>query len=75
MSIKYGTDRAHLDQTAQATPSKEGTNYHARMEGLNPRTHYYFQVVQNGQPVGGVGTFRTVASGAAPVRSRATIPQ
>jgi hypothetical protein len=74
-SIKYGNDREHMDQTAQATPSKDGSNYHARIEGLMPGTRYYFQVMQNGQPVGGVGTFRTVASGAAPVRSKATIPQ
>ena len=75
ISVKYGTDRAHLDQTAQAIPSKEGSNYHARLEGLAPRARYYFQIMQNGQPVGGVGTFRTVVSGAAPVRSKATIPQ
>ena len=74
-SIKYGNDREHMDQTAQATPSKDGSNYHARIEGLTPSMRYYFQVVQNGEPVGGIGTFRTVASGAAPVRSKATIPQ
>lgn len=75
MSIKYGTDRDHLNQTAQGTPGTDGRNFHARLQGLTPETRYYFQVTQNNDPVGGVGTFRTVASGAAPVKSRATIPQ
>jgi phosphodiesterase/alkaline phosphatase D-like protein len=75
MTIKYGTDRDHMDQTAQATPGSDGRNFHARLQGLTPETRYYFQVIQDNQPVGGVGTFRTVASGAAPIKSRATIPQ
>jgi phosphodiesterase/alkaline phosphatase D-like protein len=75
MSVKYGSDRDHMNQTAQATASSDGKNYHARLQGLTPETRYYFQVLQNDQPVGGVGTFRTVASGAAPVKSKATIPQ
>lgn len=75
MSIKYGTDRDHMNQTSQATPGSDGRNFHARLQGLTPETRYYFQVVQSNQPVGGVGTFRTVASGAAPVKSKATIPQ
>jgi phosphodiesterase/alkaline phosphatase D-like protein len=75
MTVKYGTDRDHLNQTAQANPGTDGRNFHARLQGLSPETRYYFQVVQNNESVGGVGTFRTVASGAAPVKSRATIPQ
>jgi phosphodiesterase/alkaline phosphatase D-like protein len=75
MSVKYGTDRDHMNQTAQATPGTDGRNFHARLEGLSPETRYYFQVVENNQAVGGVGTFRTVASGSAPIKSRATIPQ
>lgn len=75
MTVKYGTDRDHMDQTAQATPGSDGRNFHARLQGLSSETRYYFQVMQDNQPAGGVGTFRTVASGAAPVKSRATIPQ
>jgi hypothetical protein len=75
MSIKYGTDRNHMTQTADATPSSDGKNYHVRLQGLMPETQYYFQVVQKDEPVGGIGTFRTVASGATPIKSKATIPQ
>lgn len=75
MSVKYGSDRDHLNQTAQATSGSDGRNYHARLQGLSPETRYYFQVMQNDQPMGGVGTFRTVASGASPVKSKATIPE
>ena len=75
MTIKYGTDRDHMDQTAQATPGSDGRNFHARLQSLSPETRYYFQVMQDNQAAGGVGTFRTVASGAAPIKSRATIPQ
>jgi phosphodiesterase/alkaline phosphatase D-like protein len=64
-----------MDQTAEATPGSDPRNYHARLQNLTPETRYYFQVVQNNEPVGGVGTFRTVASGASPIKSRATIPQ
>jgi len=75
MSIKYGTDRAHLNLTADAVPSSDGRSFHARLQGLTPETRYYFQVVQKDEPVGGVGTFRTVASGAPAIKSKATIPQ
>ncbi len=75
MTVKYGTDRAHLDQTATASQNAEGKNHHARLEGLTPETRYYFQVMQNGDAVGGIGTFITVASGSAPVKSKAVIPQ
>src|SRR5215467_4002997 len=75
MTIKYGTDRDHMDQTAQAAAGSDGRNFHARLQSLSPETRYYFQVMQDNQAAGGVGTFRTVASGAAPIKSRATIPQ
>jgi phosphodiesterase/alkaline phosphatase D-like protein len=75
MSIKYGTDRDHMNQTADATASSDGRNFHARLSNLSPETRYYFQVTQNGSKVGGVGTFRTTAAGAPPIKSRATIPQ
>jgi len=75
MTIKYGTDRDHLNQTKEAVPSGDGRNYHANLQGLTPETRYYFQVTQKDEPVGGIGTFRTVASGAPPIKSKATIPQ
>ena len=75
MSIKYGTQRDHLTQTATATASSDGRNYHAQIQGLSPSTRYYFQVLQDGQPVGGIGTFHTTAPGDAPIKSKAIIPQ
>jgi phosphodiesterase/alkaline phosphatase D-like protein len=75
MAIRYGNDRDHLKQTATANPSADGRRHHATLEGLSPETPYYFQVMVNGEPLGGVGTFSTVASGAAPVKSRVTIPK
>jgi len=75
MSVKYGAERDHLDQTATATPSADGRNYHARLQGLTPGTRYYFQVMLDGQPVGGIGTFHTTAPGDAPIKSKAIIPQ
>ena len=73
--IKYGTNRANLSQTAQATDGADGKNHHARLQSLSPSTRYYFQVTANGQPAGGVGTFRTTAAGDTPVQSKAVIPQ
>ena len=75
MSIKYGTQRDHLTQSATATASSDGRNYHAQLQGLSPSTRYYFQVLQDGQPVGGIGTFQTTAPGDAPIKSKAIIPQ
>lgn len=75
MSIKYGSDRANLTQTAEAVPGSDSRNYHARLENLTPDTQYYFQVMQGERLVGGVGTFRTVSEGAPPIKSKATIPQ
>lgn len=73
--VKYGTNRANLSQTAQATDGADGKNHHARLQGLSPSTRYYFQVTANGQPAGGVGTFKTTAAGDTPVQSKAVIPQ
>jgi hypothetical protein len=73
--LKYGTNRANLSQTAQATDGADGKNHHARLQGLSASTRYYFQVTANGQPVGGVGTFKTTAAGDTPVQSKAVIPQ
>jgi Purple acid Phosphatase, N-terminal domain len=73
--VKYGTNRANLSQTAQGTDGADAKNHHAKLDGLSANTRYYFQVTENGQPVGGVGTFKTTASGEQPVQSKAVIPQ
>lgn len=73
--VAYGTDRANLTRTAQGTDGAEGKNHHARLQELQPNTRYYFQVTENGSPVGAVGTFRTTAAGDAPIQSKAVIPQ
>ena len=73
--LKYGTNRTKLDQTAQGTDGSDGKNHHARLQSLQPSTRYYFQVTENGQNAGGVGTFKTTASGETPVQSKAIIPQ
>ena len=73
--IKYGTNRANMTEIAQGTDGSDGKNHHANLQGLQPNTRYYFQVTENGSPVGGVGTFKTTASGEAPVQSKAIIPQ
>ncbi|HET6840664.1 MAG TPA: fibronectin type III domain-containing protein [Candidatus Angelobacter sp.] len=75
MSIKYGPDRDHMNQTAQAVPSSNGASHHVHLQQLAPNTGYFFQVLEDGQSVGGVGTFHTTAPGSAPIRSRAVIPQ
>jgi hypothetical protein len=73
--VKYGTTRANMTETAQGTDGADGKNHHARLQGLSPSTRYYFQVTENGEAVGGVGTFKTTASGETPVQSKAVIPQ
>jgi len=73
--IKYGTNRASLSQTSQGTDGTDGKNHHAKLEGLSANTRYYFQVTENGQTVGGIGTFRTTGAGEQPVQSKAVIPQ
>lgn len=73
--VKYGTNRVNLSQTAQGTDGSDGKNHHAKLDGLSPNTRYYFQITANGQPVGGIGTFRTTAAGEQPVQSKAVIPQ
>jgi phosphodiesterase/alkaline phosphatase D-like protein len=74
-SVKYGTSRDHLSQVAQATQNSDSKNHHASLSGLSPDTTYYFQVFDNGQPIGGIGTFHTVAMGDKPVQSKAVISQ
>ena len=74
-AIKYGTNRADMSESAQGTEGSDGRNHHARLQGLQPNTRYYFQVTENGSPVGGVGTFKTTATGEAPIQSKAIIPQ
>ena len=73
--VKYGTTRDHLTQTAQVSDNNDGKNHHARLENLSPDTTYYFQVMENGEPQGGIGTFRTVEIGEKPIQSKAVISQ
>jgi len=74
-SVKYGSNRANLSETAQAADGSDGKNHHAKLQGLSASTRYYFQITANGQPVGGVVTFKTTAAGETPVQSKAVIPQ
>ena len=73
--MRYGTTRDHMTQTAEVTNNTEGKNHHAKLDNLSPDTTYYFQVIENGQPVGGIGTFRTVETGEKPIQSKAVISQ
>lgn len=73
--IRYGTDREHMTHTAQVQNNADSKNHHARLENLSPNTSYYFQVVENGEEVSGIGTFKTVAAGQSPVQSKAVISQ
>lgn len=75
MTVMYGTDRGKMTHAAEAVESKDGRNYHVKLSGLTPSTRYYFQVENAGEPIGGVGTFRTVPEGASPDKSKAVIPQ
>jgi phosphodiesterase/alkaline phosphatase D-like protein len=75
MTLQYGTDRTKLTQTKEAVESNDGHNHHVRLDGLTSNTRYYFRVVNAGEAVSGIGTFRTVASGEAPIKSKAIIPQ
>lgn len=75
MSVQYGPDRGQMKQTARSVDSHDGRNHHVELAGLKPNTRYFFQVMRDGQPVGGVGTFRTVGAGDPPEKSTAVIPQ
>ena len=74
-SLKYGTSRDRLTQTVEARQNSDSKNHHANLTGLSPDTTYYFQIMENGMPVGGIGTFRTVGSGEKPIQSKAVISQ
>ena len=74
-SVRYGTKRDRMEETAQGTDGSDGKNHHAKLQGLSPDTTYYFQVMQDGQPQGGIGTFKTVSAGQQPVQSKAVISQ
>ncbi len=73
--VRYGTSRDRLTQTAEGTDTADGKNHHARLQDLKPNTTYYFQVLENGQDQGGIGTFKTVANGEKPIQSKAVISQ
>jgi hypothetical protein len=79
--VWYGTDVNNLTELAQAPWG--GTNHQVRLSNLKPGTTYYFQV-ESEQGRGAIGeaesrgvlSFRTVASGAQPVRNQpATVAQ
>jgi phosphodiesterase/alkaline phosphatase D-like protein len=72
MSVKYGTDRNNLSQSASTT-DMGGTNHRVKLGNLKPSTTYYFQIEQNGQPVGSVEQFSTVAQGAQPKRDNTNL--
>jgi phosphodiesterase/alkaline phosphatase D-like protein len=74
-SVRYGTKRDKLTETAEVADTHDGKNHHARLQNLSSDTVYYFQVIDNGQVQGGIGTFRTVAEGEKPVQSKAVISQ
>jgi Purple acid Phosphatase, N-terminal domain len=46
--VRYGTDRTKLDQTAKSpirvNPAHTNTIFRVRMDGLKPRTTYYYTV-------------------------------
>jgi phosphodiesterase/alkaline phosphatase D-like protein len=75
MSIQYGSDRDRLDKTAQATANSSGTSFHVHLDQLTPNTEYFFQVREDHQSVGGIGTFHTTTPGTPPIRSKAVIPE
>ncbi len=75
MTLRYGTDPTKMTQSKEAVESNEGRNHHVQLDGLTPNTRYYFRVLNEGEPLSGVGTFQTVASGETAVKSKAIIPQ
>jgi phosphodiesterase/alkaline phosphatase D-like protein len=75
MTVRYGTDRTKLTQTASPTGSGEARNHHVHLERLTPGTRYFFQLYEGSDRVGGVGTFSTVEKGETPERSKVTIPE
>jgi hypothetical protein len=44
-----------------------------KLNDLKPSTTYYFQIEQNGKPVGSVEQFTTVAKGAEPKRENVNL--
>lgn len=65
MWIKYGTDPHKLSQSANAVDKQDLKNHRVKLDGLQPNTTYYLQIVENGHNVGNVISFQTVAKGAA----------
>ena len=75
MTLRYGTDPTKMTQTKEAIKSDDGRNHHVRLDGLAPRTRYYFRVLNGREEISGIGTFQTVDAGDAPIKSKAIIPQ
>lgn len=75
LSIRYGADRDHLDKVVEPVRKGRGRYHHARIEGLQPGTTYYFQIVDpDQQAVGELGTFQTLKHGDPPVMRRVIVP-
>jgi hypothetical protein len=69
MRVRFGTDPAHLDQIADAVEKAEGRIHYASLSGLKPDTRYFFQVAtQSDNPIGSIGTFRTLPTPPAAVQ-------
>lgn len=56
-SVRYGPDAQHLTQTAQSGQS--GTQHFVHLTGLQPSTHYTYEVDACGTSLGAGGTFVT----------------
>lgn len=68
MWIKFGRERNDLSRTANAVDRQDLKNHRVKLDGLQPNTTYYLQIVEKGQNVGDVVSFHTVAKGAPPKR-------
>jgi hypothetical protein len=73
MQLRFGTVASALPQGADAIENPHGTNHRVKLNNLQPSTTYYVQMMDNGQPVGSVLSFKTVAKGAQPNRSHAKL--
>jgi Purple acid Phosphatase, N-terminal domain len=73
MELRFGTSATSLTQTADAVENPHGTNHRVKLNNLQPSTTYYIQMLASGQPVGSVISFQTVAKGAQPNRSHASL--
>jgi len=68
VTVKYGTDKNNLSQTATSTGS--GNEQQVKLSGLQPATTYYFQVT--GGDLNSSGQFKTEATGYSQAKFRFT---